>query len=328
MVVSLDAAHFNELLALVEKINTQIGRPELITLAEEPKEVTDYKVGCIKLQELSAAATSWLATESVNRHIRSVLAYRSLGRWLERDTWTPREALSILAGLDPARSSIEWTRSNSSEATIASPIVQDACFFADWRTTFFPPHSYAPGQSKSKLLTAIEDSRAIGFEDAAQELIRKVNQEQESAFAELELLKRRQVKLRSEMLKCISQRWYSSSHYTETRQIPEFFIEWAEALGFQIEWLSWARGENLLDTSAGSQGSISSFEGGQRRGGSEKHWTKENLAELAAFRATHSMKETAERFGISDQRIRSLIAKHKKENTPTPTMKKFWPGLS
>jgi len=188
------------------------------------------------------------------------------------------EALSILAGLDPARSSIEWTRSNSSEATIASPIVQDACFFADWRTTFFPPHSYAPGQSKSKLLTAIEDSRAIGFEDAAQELIRKVNQEQESAFAELELLKRRQVKLRSEMLKCISQRWYSSIHDTKSRQTPKFFIQWAEALGFHIEWASWARKENLLGKIPAPYDSYSTSGGTWSNGDSENNRQPEKSA--------------------------------------------------
>ncbi len=39
----------------------------------------------------------------------------------------------------------------------------------------------------------------------------------------------------------------------------------------------------------------------------EKKWTHEMLAELAAYRETHTMPETAEKFGISQQRIRQLL---------------------
>lgn len=39
----------------------------------------------------------------------------------------------------------------------------------------------------------------------------------------------------------------------------------------------------------------------------EKKWTQERLAELAAYRETHTMSETAKKFGISQQRIRQLL---------------------
>lgn len=316
MTVSLDAAHFNELLALVEANNNQIGRPELIKLTKESKEVVNFKAGRIKLQDLSAAGTHWMAADSKNKRIRGLLAYTSLGRWLERDTWTPKEALAILAGLDPAKSSIEWSQSNSSGASAASPIIRDGCFFADWTTTFVLPHTYAVGQPKSFLLSAIEGARELGIEDMAQEYLREVQQEQESAHEELERLKRIQVRLRSEMLECISQRWYSSVHDIESRQSPQFFTQWAEALGFQIEWVSWARGENLLSKNTASHGPISSSGGGQHKGGSEKYWTEEKLAELATFRDSHTMKETVERFQRSEQLIRKLLAGYKKANSP------------
>ena len=38
-----------------------------------------------------------------------------------------------------------------------------------------------------------------------------------------------------------------------------------------------------------------------------KKWTPERLAELKAFRASHTMPETAKKFGISEQRIRELL---------------------
>ena len=42
-----------------------------------------------------------------------------------------------------------------------------------------------------------------------------------------------------------------------------------------------------------------------------KKWTDERLEELATFREEHTMQETAQEFGISEQRIRSLLSKHR-----------------
>lgn len=45
--------------------------------------------------------------------------------------------------------------------------------------------------------------------------------------------------------------------------------------------------------------------------GKGKVWTPEKLAELKAYRAAHTMPETAEKFGISEQRIRQLLPSNK-----------------
>jgi hypothetical protein len=121
------------------------------------------------------------------------------------------------------------------------------------------------------------------------------------------------------MLECISQRWFSSIHDTESRQSPNYFIQWAEALGFQIEWSNWAQGKNLPNKYLVGESITSSTEAGRPKGGIEKYWTAEKIAELATFRASHTMKETAECFGISAQRIRLLISKHDEANRPPPT---------
>ena len=42
-----------------------------------------------------------------------------------------------------------------------------------------------------------------------------------------------------------------------------------------------------------------------------KVWTPEKLAELKAYRAAHTMPETAKKFGISEQRIRQLLPSKK-----------------
>lgn len=50
----------------------------------------------------------------------------------------------------------------------------------------------------------------------------------------------------------------------------------------------------------------------------KKKWTPEKLAELAAYRATHTMPETAATFGISKQRIRQLLPRAKQKPSPFP----------
>ena len=45
--------------------------------------------------------------------------------------------------------------------------------------------------------------------------------------------------------------------------------------------------------------------------GNGKVWTPEKLAELKAYRAAHTMPETATKFGISEQRIRQLLPSKK-----------------
>jgi len=45
--------------------------------------------------------------------------------------------------------------------------------------------------------------------------------------------------------------------------------------------------------------------------GNGKVWTPEKLAELKAYRAAHTMPETATKFGISEQRIRQLLPSNK-----------------
>lgn len=47
-----------------------------------------------------------------------------------------------------------------------------------------------------------------------------------------------------------------------------------------------------------------------------KKWTPERLAELKAYREAHTMPETADKFGISQQRIRDLLPSKKAKATP------------
>lgn len=49
---------------------------------------------------------------------------------------------------------------------------------------------------------------------------------------------------------------------------------------------------------------------------SGKKWVPEKLAELAAYRAAHTMPETAAKFGISEQRIRDLLPSKKPKAKP------------
>lgn len=53
---------------------------------------------------------------------------------------------------------------------------------------------------------------------------------------------------------------------------------------------------------------------------SRRKWTPEKLADLEAYRATHTMPETAARFGISEQRIRKLQPSAKPKASPFPVL--------
>lgn len=52
--------------------------------------------------------------------------------------------------------------------------------------------------------------------------------------------------------------------------------------------------------------------------GNAKRWTSEMLSELAAFRATNGTKAAAEMFGISAQRVRTLLPGQKAKPSPFP----------
>lgn len=54
------------------------------------------------------------------------------------------------------------------------------------------------------------------------------------------------------------------------------------------------------------------------KGGTSKKWTDERLAELAAYRAIHTMPETAAEFCITEQRIRQLLPSKKPKPSPLP----------
>lgn len=47
-----------------------------------------------------------------------------------------------------------------------------------------------------------------------------------------------------------------------------------------------------------------------------KRWTPDKLAELSAYRDSHTMPETAAKFGISEQRIRRLLPSKKPRPAP------------
>ena len=47
-----------------------------------------------------------------------------------------------------------------------------------------------------------------------------------------------------------------------------------------------------------------------------KKWTPDKLAELRAYRDKHTMPETADKFGITEQRIRALLPSNKPQKKP------------
>ena len=322
MAIIRDAEHFNSLLTYVEEINTQVARMALFVLSSDYFDVAEFQEARNQRQlELPEVVIQWLAKETNHESIRKIFSFTTLGRWLERDTWLPTEALTILVGLDPQGSVIDWQPPESSNFVSVSPNIRQARLLSDWTDAVRLPHSYLPGSPDSTLLTQIKDSKELGFDDIAEELWQVASHEREAVSAELENLRFHQVRLRSNMLTCITQRWYSSLHDEGAVLSPRFFIKWAEQLGFKIEWSAWAREQNLLDITT-SQATKPS-----RKGGSEKYWTDERLLEMEAYRAKHTESETAEQFEISGSLVRRRLAEFKARKKPAPKSATPFSGL-
>lgn len=82
---------------------------------------------------------------------------------------------------------------------------------------------------------------------------------------------------------------------------PTNLDAWLERAGFPFRW----------PLKATSQAAPPAPVADSASNAPTKKWTPEKLAELKAFRASHTMPETAKKFGISEQRIRELLPSNK-----------------
>ncbi|WP_157421861.1 hypothetical protein [Acidovorax sp. Root219] len=171
-------------------------------------------------------------------------SYSDLPRWLGFETWLPRDALLLLAGVSPTAALVDWTYQNLMGAEIDKPTIRTASDLNGIYDRYSVP-------SPSDWAEDIEEIKIQLKEEANQEKRKKLEQELRSYEASRDepSTVRRAIELRhrSNILGALSDQWFSGDHDPEKRYSPEHFISWALARGYQPEWYEWARSNRLLD---------------------------------------------------------------------------------
>lgn len=268
MKVSSDALTFNDLLEeaqrlqadhLATKVPIELGpEPEAVRKFQEevkarlerhlPRRRLRFPKGDSSYSSLPMDAKMWLSMKGLAEQRKNPLHFSDLGNLLELETWKPRDAMLILAGVDPSAALVDWSYENFLGAEIEKPKIRRATWFSNPSDTYDWPLTTDFEESPSELMLKIRRARASKQDDVVQKLeeeLRKVNRMANDPTA---CYVQEMLDLRSEMLHHLSRRWFTADHDPETKHSPEYFVRWAEARGFVIEWASWARNSGYIDT--------------------------------------------------------------------------------
>jgi len=206
-----DAATFAALVSKAKQEQQERQKSDQI-LGPMPYEVNDYRAGKIAFDDLDLDTVTWLMREQKEIERNDPYPYSKLPQNLQLETWTPRDALLLLAGVAPSEAMVYWPPENVRGTGTDKPIIRSAAFLSDTLHRYdMPPMP--------------ESSHDDGYPWCVAGALR----------------------LRSEMLEILARRWYSGNHDTEARHPPAYFVQWAEKRGFEIEWTGWARDNGLLD---------------------------------------------------------------------------------
>ncbi len=178
---------------------------------------------------------------------RDPYGHSDLSRWLGFETWRPRDALLLLAGVSPSAALVDWTYENFMGAQIDRPTIRAA---SDLDAIYDHYDIPSPSDWSEDILSIKKRLRV-----EAKTLTEEQRNELERELKSLEKLRddpsvvRRATELRhrSNILAALSDQWFSGDHDPEKRSTPEYFIAWADARGFRPEWYEWARSKRLVD---------------------------------------------------------------------------------
>lgn len=200
-----------------------------------------------RFKELPLELTMHLSLMGTREVARDPYSHSDLSRWLGFETWRPRDALLLLAGVSPTAASVDWTYENFMGAQINRPRIRAA---SDLDAVY--DHYDMPSPSDwSEDIASIKKRLRVEAKTLTEEQRRQLEEEVRS----LEKLRddpstvRRATELghRSNILAALSDQWFSGDHDPEKRNTPEYFIAWADARGFRPEWYDWARSRGLVD---------------------------------------------------------------------------------
>ena len=181
---------------------------------------------------------------------KSPYHFSALRDWLELETWTPKQALLLLAGVSPDAAKVDWTYKNFAGVEISRPKIRMATVLNAIHDTYDVPERDAWDDDICEVKRELGQSASGNLsEDRKRDLQRELAK-LEALRDEDTVVRREKTMLhRSNILAGLSKRWFSGDHDVAARNFPSHFIGWAAARGFYPEWFEWAKSSELIDAS-------------------------------------------------------------------------------
>lgn len=189
----------------------------------------------------------FVTIESMEARRKHPLHYSKLPTLLEQETWTPKDAMLILAGVDPFAVIMDWSYENFMGAQINEPQIKHANWFYSTSDLYDYPvladFEYSSSEVKRLLKEAETGSNSADYARQLKRLkdIERWENDPTSKF------KASMLSARASLVGILKRRWESGDHDPDQRRAPIFFIRWAEARGFEVEWAAWAREQGYID---------------------------------------------------------------------------------
>lgn len=217
---------------------------------EQQAEIDAFKSGKVQFRNLSKDTSMWLSLESLNEQQKNPILYSHLPNFLEQETWTPTDAMLILAGVDPEAVIMEWSYENFMGAKVDEPKIRHANWFTSISDLYDHPVREDFEYSSTEIKQLLRKAESGSTEDERKELDKRLSDVERWEKDDTSNFKSGMLNLRSKMLGILKRRWDSGEHDITQRRAPLFFVRWAESRDFEIEWAEWARKYSYIEEDA------------------------------------------------------------------------------
>lgn len=192
-----------------------------------------------------------LIRDGMKEIARDPYSHSKISEWLSLETWLPKDALLLLAGIDPSGAVVEWTYENFMGVQIDNPRISVANDLNSIHDDYIIPPPDAWDDDITALKKKIRKGQNLLPPDQLAELEGQLARLEGHVQDESVQRRARQLKLRSKILSTLSKAWFSGDHDAEKRYSPEHYVGWAAVRGYEPEWYGWAVERKLLDPHEG-----------------------------------------------------------------------------
>ena len=219
------------------------------------EEIDRFVAREIEYSELSMEAQMQVISESIKERRKDPIRYSELPKLLDYETWSPKDAMLILAGIDPFAAIMKWSYENFMGAEIRNPKIIHANWFASTSDLYDYPVAADEEVSSSEVRQMIREGEKLSpnspeIKNRIERLKKRLIEVERWEKDETSVFKSSMLKLRAKMAGILNARWETGGHDVEARRSPKFFLQWAESRGFKVEWAAWARAEGFIDSDA------------------------------------------------------------------------------